>query len=364
MSNIMCFSGNLKTVESAFRDYMYHYLGGVEKREGYTYDNTISFAEKEKKMNKLMLNDIYRIAGISMSENPEISTEMWSGHPVMRWASFAVVNTLIDMIIPDVINRSMGIYTETRFGSMGDSQYFEIEPNDLFYVSKHGRNQRAVEFQRQFAGGVTIVPENREITVAVNFYKVLCGKESLARFVMKAALSLESQITREAYTGFDTAMSALPNTANSGLRVAGYSEDEAIRLAQTVTAYNNNAKAVFLGTTRALRNLLPNNANYRYDLQSEYVTLGYNRTMFDYDVMSLPQIANWNSKYTCALADNKIYIVSPSSQKLLKLFYEGSTYTNSTNAQQSADLTETTTINKSYGMAIATNAIAGIITLS
>jgi hypothetical protein len=289
---------------------------------------------------------------------------MFSQHPVLNWAAFAVVNSLIDMIIPDVLDKSIGIYTETRIGAYGDSFNFEVEPNDLFYVSKAGRDQRTVEFQKQYPGQVTIIPENRAITVSANFYKMLCGKESIARFAMKAILSLEAQITKEVYIAFDKAMSELPATpVDSALNITGWDKKEAIRVAQTVTAFNNNSKAVFLGTALALADILPSNANYRYWLDDEYVTLGYIRNAFGYDTMVMPQVADWQHPYKLTLKDDRIYVISPASQKPVKLCYEGASRTNAMTAYEAADLTETTTINKSYGIGIATNAIAGIITL-
>lgn len=360
---LMCFSDNRDKVELAFRDYMNQYFSEVEKKEGFPYDKTLGFAEKEKKVDALMLGEISKLAGVDLS-NKSISVEMFSQHPVLKWASFAVINSLIDMVIPDVLDKSIGLYTETRYGAYGDSFNFDVEPNDLFYVSKAGRDQRTVEFQKQFTGQVTVVPENREISVAVNFYKVLCRKESIAKFVMKAILSLEAQMTREVYTAFDTAMSALPTTpADSKLNVTGWDKKEAVRLAQTVTAFNGNSKAIFLGTALALSDILPSNANYRYWLTDEYVSLGYIRNAFGYDTMVMPQLADWKNPYKLALKDDRIYVISPASQKPVKLCYEGASRTNTMGAYETANLTESTTINKSYGIGIATNAIAGIITL-
>ena len=232
-------------------------------------------------------------------------------------------------------------------------------------MSKAGRDQRTTEFQRQFNSQVSVIPENHEITVFVNFYRVLCGMDSLAKFVMKAILSVELRLTQEIYTAFDTAMGALPTTPTDGeLQVAGWSQRSAVRLAQTVTAYNHGAKAVFVGTQAALQNVLPDNANYRYFLDSEYVQMGYVKNAFGYDCLVLPQIAVWDKPYTLGLRDDRIYVLSPSSQSIVKVVYEGSSMSNTIPAQQAANLTEQTTIYKSWGTAIATNAIAGVITLS
>lgn len=363
MNKTICFADNLDKVQARFKDYMYHYMSEeMGKKEFSNYDKTVSFADKDKNVNKLMQDEIMKLSGINFSNN--ISMEMWAQNPNYRWAAFAVVNSLIDMIIPDVLDRSIGLYSETRYIGWGDSALFEVEPNDLFYVSKAGRDQRTVEFQRQYNTQVSVVPENREITVFVNFYRVLCGMDSLAKFVMKAILSLELRMTQDVYTAFDTAMGNLPSTpADSSLNVTGWSQKEAVRLGQVVTAYNHGSKAVFVGTQAALQHVLPDNANYRYFLDSDYATMGYVKNAFGFDCYVLPQIAKWDDPYTLGLRDDRIYVLSPASQSLIKIVYEGNSMSNTIPAQQSANFTETTTIYKSYGIGIATNAIAGVITL-
>lgn len=364
MEKIICFADNFKKTQTAFRDYMYQYMSenGTLNSTTLSYDKSISFADKEAKINKLMHDEIRHLSGINFSDG--VAMEMWAQNPNYRWASFAVVNSLIDMILPDVIDKSIGMYTDTRYGGMGDSFLFEVEPNDLFYVSKAGRDQRTVEFQRQYNTQVSIVPENREITVAVNFYRMLCGHDSLAKFVMKAVLSIEHQITKDVYKAFDTALMALPTTpVGSELKVAGFSQKSAVRLAQTVTAYNHGSKAVFMGTQLALQDVMPDDNNYRYFLDSEYVRMGYIKNAFGFDTFVMPQIADWKNPYGLGLNDDRIYVLSPGAQPLVKLCYEGGTYNTNLPAQTSANLTETTTLNKSYGIGIVTNALAGVITL-
>lgn len=363
MKNVMCFANDRNDVEIAFRDYMGHYLTETAKREGYTYDKSISFSEKEKKMNGIMLREISRLSGMNLSDSL-VSAEMMSSNPNLRWASFAVVNSLIDMIIPEVLDKSIGLYTEQRNGAVGDSFSFVVEPNDLFYVSKVSRDKRTTEFQKQFPGQVTVLPEPRAITVAVNLYKVLCGQESLAKFAMKAALSLEAQITKEVYVAFDTAMAAIPTTTESdNLHLTGWSGESAVRIAQTVAAYNNGADPIFLGTKLALNKAVPDNANYRYGIDSEFVRLGYIRNFMGYDALEMKQVADWKNPYKLVLNDSRIYVVSPAAGKIVKLCYEGSARSITRDFEDNADLSSSTTLFKSYGIGIATNALAGVIDL-
>lgn len=367
-SNVIKFAAGEQNlgVYKMFADYWSHYRAlngakGVEYQEAKLDGTKISFAEKEEAMNAAMRKEIMRVAGVQSFE--QFAIEQWATNPMVSWATFAVVNAMVDMVLPETIIDSIGIYTDVRTIGWGDSAAFDIEPRDLFVVSKAGHAQRTSEIHKQFKGQVTLLPEMRELTVQTSLYKMLCGTESLANFVAKVVRSMETQVTLDAYNAFNTAMLALPSTATTGLLVAGYSQDALVRVCQQVSAWNGGQKAVVIGTQRALVNVLPDDANYRYMLDSDYVKMGYMRTAFGYDVMSLPQVADWTSPYALALSDSTLYIVSPSANKLLKMVIEGSTLSNTSQPFQNSNLTQNSTLWKSWGVGVVTNSIFGAITL-
>ena len=81
--------------------------------------------------------------------------------------------------------------------------------------------------------------------------------------------------------------------------------------------------------------------------------------------MVLPQVATGDySKYSLALDDKKIYVVSPSTDKLVKCVLEGSQLSNGNNYYDNANLTSNTTINKSWVCEFVSNATAAMIKLN
>lgn len=354
-----------ETLVEGFKDYMFEYLHTTKGRTDLRYDTSKSYEEKGKIINAAILNEVERIAGVPLKmEN--VSPEMMAAHPNIRFAAFAVVGTLIDAIIPVVIEKKMGLYTNIQYGGFGDSMRIDVKPNDLFVVSKAGRNQRTVDFQRQYSGTQYIIPENRAITVFVNFYRVLCGLDSLAEFAMKAILSIEAEMSKEVYGALVAALAQLPATPADGalqITAAGgvVNKQATIHLADIVSAYNGGAPVVMVGTKTALSYVMPDSdSGFRYVDAS----IAYFKNVWGIDTLALDQVADWQNKYKLALDDSKIFLLSPSSQKLVQLYYEGSTLTNVVDAKDSADLTTTTTMNKSYGIGIATNAIAGLINIT
>jgi len=371
-ANVMLFAGGEANlgIYRQFSDYwnQYESLSGKKNKEFATTTVTkegetvsISFSEKEEAMNAALKREAMRIAGVS--NFAEFPLETWASHPTLKWAVFAIVSNLVDMILPDAVIESVGLYTDVRTIGWGDSATFDVSPRDIFSVSKAGRGKRTTEVKKQFRGQVVLNPEQRELTVGVSLYRVLAGKESLAEFVAKVVRSFEVAFTYDVYSVFAAAMVALDNTAVSGLRVAGYTQADFINLAQKVTAYNGGAQAVAIGTLAALSTVFPADANYRYDIQSDYVKLGYIRNLAGVDMMVLPQVADWESPFQLKLSDTTIWLVSPSSQKLVKAVLEGSVLSYTSDVYANANLVQTSTMSKSWGAAVATNAIGATITL-
>lgn len=366
---ILNFAGGMANtgVYIQFQDYWNHHLALNDKTRQYDYQKTrpdgttITFDEKERQMNAALKKEILRHAGVQSFES--FPLEQWVTNPMVNWATFAVVNMLVDVVLPDTLINSIGAYTDIRTIDWGDSASFEIKPRDLFVVSKAGRGMRQGEIHKQFDGQVTILPVLRELSTGVSLYKVLAGKESLAWFVSKVVRSLESEMTRDAYVTFNTAMGNLSNSGDTQLRYSGYSQTDLITLAQKVTAWNGGNKAVVIGTPVALLSVLPQDANYRYTLESDYVRIGYINTMAGYDVMAIPQVADWASPFKLLLDDTRLYVLSPSAGKLVKLVIEGSMMSQTDTPFQNANLTQNATMYKSFGSGIATSAIAGVITL-
>jgi len=345
-----------ETLARAYLDYWYH-TNHIEGR----YNLDYSLDEKEAMVNRALREEIIKRANLGIVAEAPI--EEWFFYPNVAAAAFSVVGSLIDMILPDSILDSIGMYSDVRMIGWGDSAAFDVEPRDLFVVSRGTLGKREAEVRKQYNGQVTIVPEVHTITVGVSLYRVLAGKESLAAFTTKAIKSIETQMTIDVYHSMAAAMAALPNTATTGLRISGYTQAGLVRLAEQVTAWNGGSKAVLLGTAVGLLNVLPNDANYRYDLESKYVSIGSIPTISGIDIMRLPQVADIYTPWGRVLSDTVLWLVSPAANKIVKLVLEGNTLANTTGTFEKADLRQTTTLWKSWNVGIATNATAGTITL-
>ena len=317
MESLVTFAGgNEKALDTykGMRDYYFHYMSAVEGKKGYgDFDASVSLDEKEEKMHNALLAEVERVSGCPRGNMP---FEAWSMSPQVKWATFAVVGAMIDAVLPDTIIKSVGIYTDMHTVGFGETLEFEVQPNSIFTVSQSANAQRKGFNKKQFAINETLQAVPYQITVQTQLYKVLSGKENLARFVRKAVISIETKMNLEAY---NTLAGLVANASfPAALKVTGYSADDAITLAQTVEAYNQGAKVSFIGTKKAIYQMLPDaSKGYRMITDASNPQINIVRGVFDWDIIELPQVAT-GVNYGLALDDHKVYVMSTGADKVIK----------------------------------------------
>jgi hypothetical protein len=366
-ANVIAFSSGETGLYDMFADYWNQYRSenGTKKYQFTTVDaqgKSISFAEKEVALNAAIKREISKRAGVDFSSMP---LEQAITHPLVAWAANNIVSQLIEAIMPETIIDSIGAYAEVRTIGYGETALFNINSRDLFPVSRSGRmGMRQAEVQKGFQGQVALNPEQRTMTVGVSLWRLLNSQESLAVFASKAMRSLETEMTKDVYDAMAVAMAALSTTATTGLRVVGYTQADLVTLAQKVSAFSGGAKPIVLGTKNAISQILPDDANYRYQLTDSYVTLGYLRTIAGIDILELPQVANWKSPFSTYLNNDRLWIVAPGQDRIVKLVLGGATMSNTTGVFDAATLTQDTTFYKLWKASVVTSAVGAQITLA
>ena len=120
-------------VYELFQDYFCHYMDETQKRNIGAYDNSCALSEKEQKMHKQLLSEVQKLSGAEITAD---NAKMMAKNPMVTWATFAVVEAMIDAILPLTLINSIGTYTEIRNISFGDSASFDIAPRSLMTVSQ------------------------------------------------------------------------------------------------------------------------------------------------------------------------------------------------------------------------------------
>lgn len=324
---------------------------------------TISMDEAHKNARDFLVGEVERISGKKASDW-ENNLMQFCAFTDVREAAFAVISVLTDMILPDALLKDLAPIAEFHNAAWGDTLKIEIKPRDLFLPSKIGRAQRIGNIRRQFVSEFTIPTYLREITVGITFYDILTGKYTLAEYVAKASMGMEAQVRYDVWDAFNTAVSALDSSGDAKLVYTGYTQDDLVTLAQTITAWNGGSKAVIMGTKLACSKILPATTNWRTDLESSYVKDGSLRDFFGTPVVQMEQIADYRTEFALKLDNTKLYVLSPAAQKIMHVGMEGNTLSTVRDPQQSAHLLSTGTLMKSWGVIPASTAIAGVMTLS
>lgn len=355
--NVLKFSNNIDLFK-AWGDYFNHYRA-VNFNAKVDYDKNVTFDEKTAKINKAMQAEINKITGFATSD--VITENVWRTSPQYRWASFAVINSLVDMVIPDVVADAYGRFSEIRNIGFGDSNVFDIKSSDLFYVTKNGNNRRHVTAQRQFTGQTALIPVNRSITVQTDLYRILCGKEDLASYAMKVALSIEAEIAKDIYSALSSSYSGL--TAN--FKEAAFTQAAFLKLRNRVSAANGGAKTYVYGTEVALSSILPTSDYLKMGLGETYNSVGYLPVYMNTGLIGLSQKINWDSAdYDFAIADNELFFIASNSQSLVKVVFEGETISVNDAQLSNANMTMDTSLHKRWAVGIVSNSKYGILRLS
>ena len=357
-ANVKAFAEVSKDLYDAMKAFSLNYNN---ERKGLVAFSDHSREEMAKLINKAFALEVARQSGVELPNlNDKTEVRRFAMNPMVKYFANQIQDVMIDMILPEtLLTGSLKYFDDMRNADLGDTIKFDIKSNSLFTVSKAGNRQRTTNQQKTFRTTVTMTGVNHEITIGTTLFEMLTGQSYLAEEVMKVARSIETAMLFEAYDAFTTEM----NSLTGNLAVANYSEEDLITLCETVTAYNQGRKAVIIGTPLALKAVLPTNDNYRYLLDDNYVKLGHLQTFNGYDVLPMEQVANpYNATpYSLKLDDTKIYVVSPASDKIVKIGLFGGTFSHQDNSYDNANKTIENTTEKSWEVAVVTNSVAGVV---
>lgn len=277
-------------------------------------------------------------------------------------ANFAVINALVNAVLPAYVTESLAPFVDFRMAGIGDIVKVKVMPRTLYTVSAGGTGERTTFRQKKYAGDVVIPMQERIITTYVDMYRVMAGKEDIADFVRAIVLSIEIDMQKMAVAALNAGLSGA-SYPSQFLENAAFDAKKLIALAQRVQAYNNGIKPIIMGTASALANVLPDSTmGYRGTYDANGGSVHVLRDFYGFALYELPQMPT-GSNYGLALDDNKLYVVSPVGSKLV-VGAMSTTLTNSNQFYENADLTQNFTMRKNYGFEFVGSSFAGLYTIT
>ena len=325
--------------------------------QDYYFNRDKMDSEKHDKLQNAFFAEIVAKSGVSRDG---LTTEAWVSHPSVQWAAFAVVDATVNAILPQVLTPAFGLFTDFRFVSLGDVMKFKIMPNQFFTVSKGGTGERTIHRQKDFAQDIIVAPVEHIVTVYTDMYRVLAGKEDIADFVARVVLAIEQAMYGDALNALMTGLNNLPTGT---YKISGaFDMKTLVKMAETVQVYNAGVRPVIAGSATALMHVLPDSTlGYRGNYDANGGSIELIKNVYGYDVIKMNNAAAQGGGLV--LPDNKIFVVSPAQDKLVKAVVSNA-LTNSNQFYDNADLTSDYTTRKMWEFTYASAAKAGVYEIS
>ena len=285
-----------------------------------------------------------------------LAPEAWATNPSVKWASFAIVDAVINAILPSVLTPAFGVFMDLRFVGVGDIMKFRVQPNTLYTVSKGGKGERTTFRQKKYAGDVIVAPEEHIVTIYTDMYRVLAGLDSPSEFIRLVVMSVEQDMYAEAVDALVTGLTAVTN-GTPYTYTGNFDMAQLLKMAERVQVFNQGVRPVIAGTAVALMNVIPDSTSgYRMVTEAAGGYIDFMRGVFGFDVMRLNQAASKDGNLV--LPDDRLFIISPAQDKLVKGAVSNA-LTNSNQFYDNADISENYTYRKNYAFAYASAAKAG-----
>lgn len=158
---------------------------------------------KEDEEKRLLINfseAVERKSGFSLPSDrtSKFAAASYIENPMVKFAANQIVNIMISMILPETLmTSSINYIAEFKYADLGSSITFDLENNQLYTVSKADYNKRNTTVQKLWIS-VTMRGTNHMVTIAEPLIDILTGFAFIAKDVMKATVSIQSQMLREA----------------------------------------------------------------------------------------------------------------------------------------------------------------------
>lgn len=356
-SHVKTFAKNSKNLCEGIKEYAQN---AINERHGKEAFVAHSKEECNKLINKQFAEDVAREAGVELPNlDDKTEVQRFCMNPMVKHFALVTRDIMIDAILPSFIdNGVLPLIADVKYADLGDSLKFTLKSNEALLVSKAGRRQKHTVPQKTFRSDVTLTGENHILTISTTLFEIMTGQSYIAEEVMKMAEAIERTMCEEAFDAFAN----VATTLDANLQVANYTEDALITLCEKVGAWNGGRKPIIMGTPKALKGVLPQNGNYRYFLEDSYVRLGHLAQFDGYDLLPIEQRANVGSTtYGLKFDDDKLYIVSPATDKIVKIGVFGGTFSYTDGNHDSANNAIDTTCQKDWEVVVATNAVMGCV---
>lgn len=359
--HIVKFAGENNNFYNRCEDYFAHRISTeTGKQTAVAFDASHSLIAKQNEIQQEFFAEIDRVSGISREG---LRPEAYAANPQVVWATMAIINNVVDTVLPMIVTDTLAPFIDMRTVGAGDICKFEIKPNSFLTVTDTAHGNLETVRQRKFMKEIQVVPTEHTVTTFTKYFDVVHGKEPVCDVAMQIAASFVRAMNEDAFVTFNTHVAAA-----SGHRMMNFgvtSAKDMVKISAAVAQLNGGAPAVMMGDTAGLMSLpsvtgIPNNWRGNYDAAAQ--RFGFVQDFFGIQTYTVPfylksgaeDIANAASpvigNIIGGLGDNVVYMMSPAAAKPV-VGVMASGLQNTTDFLSNADLTSGMTMRREWAFA-------------
>ena len=283
------------------------------------------------------------------------------------YAAFDITQELIPVIVHEGFtgDEFWMQLCDYRNIALGDQLEFISEDqstlivSDLSYGTSGIRRQRLGEGQRY-----TIETRLKGIKVYDELKRFMAGRVDFDKFVRAVAKAMQQRLYEDIYNALLGVTTSTRGLSSTYVYSGTFAEDKALDIAEHVSAANNGAKVIIVGTKKALRKLTM--AVTSDQAKDDLYSTGYYGKFYGFDCIFMNQRHKAGTE-EFLYKDDRLYFIAVGMDKPIKVVNVGEGLLwDDRNAGRplTADLTTNYTYAQEFGVALAFNAKMGFYTIS
>lgn len=281
-------------------------------------NETVKKAIKKYAAEKANVGDMYDV------NNPNDYKAIVGQFSAFRETLFAIETKIIDTVNSKAEVEQSLLMAELRNLADGDSETFDVGSKSLYKVEDVGySNNVGGRPQYQFMKPEFLTPRPKDASIAVDLFQFNAIGFDFGKQMAKLAISFRVAM-------YDSIIAAIFDTTplvGTPFYKATFAKTTWQELANRV-AGANGSPAMAYGTNIALGKASDTVGDkWAFGVSTEFIKNGFIRDLYGVNSMVLQQAVNPNdASYTFKVPDDKILILTPATDKPVKVVMEGQTF--------------------------------------
>lgn len=386
--SIVNFAGADNKFYERFADYAAHRHAFEKKNNVAMFDQSMSLQEKANRINVEFFQELERVSNVSRPEGQFANA--WSSNPQVQWASFAIIDNLLEIVIPLLNDDMLAPFVNTQTVGETDIVRLKTKPGGRMTISASANGERQTLRTRKFEKEIVLAPQSHMVTVYSKYFNVLNGLEPVCDYVFQIAQSFAELINNDCWE------TLTKHVANDAIKFTGNgTATDIIKICSYIERLNGGMKPIIMGTPTAIMQLplvsVAGGGGQVTRQMNDNNNPGFITNFYGYDLYQMPYMladttvagnpfgqeftatAGLDAKFkggynvgagpTLMPFDKTLYVMCSGLVKPVQLAM-GEGFSNSNDFLQNADLTSQTTWRKYWGTACIDTGYMGAVKLA